>query len=65
MRVVSVVFGATENFTSPVPLESDDTIVSHVGLLVADVHEQPLAAITPTVPVPPDSGVDPSPDRRL
>ena len=51
VREVPAVFAATEYVVDPVPLPVDPAvIVSHAALLV-DVHAQPVAAVTATVPV--------------
>ena len=53
VRACPVVFGATSNVTTPVPVpEAPLTTMTQLTLLAA-LHAQPLDVFTVTLPVPP------------
>jgi hypothetical protein len=52
------VVAATLNWTTPLPLPLAPSVTVIQSALLAAVHEQPAAAVTLTVPVPPLAGTE-------
>ena len=61
-RGVEFLLRCATNWTSPLPPVPEEEIVSQLGSLVNDVHEQAAGAITPTRPLPPAAGTLPFAD---